>query len=312
MKKILCILPILIVLQYSYAQEKIPFTTIPDTTIPRRVAILSGATAAMYGTSLIALNAAWYKDYPRSNFHFFNDMNEWNQMDKMGHIFSAYFIGKYSREMWRWSGLPRKKQIWIGGLSGLAYQSVIEVLDGYSSEWGFSWGDMGANAIGSAMLISQELAWNEQRIQIKFSAHPGRYDDPVLKDKTNQLFGTRFLERILKDYNAQTYWLSVNLRSFAPNSNLPRWLNISVGYGADNMFGGTVNWWDDDNGKRYDYTHMGRIRQFYLSPDVDFTRIRTKRKGVKVMFQLLNMLKFPAPTLEIDSKGRLFLHPIYF
>ncbi len=273
---------------------------------------MSGVTAALYGSSLVALNSAWYKDYPRSSFHFFNDMNEWKQMDKFGHIFSAYFIGKYSREMWRWSGLPRKQQIWIGGLSGLAYQSVIEILDGYSAEWGFSWGDMGANAIGSGLLISQELAWNEQRIQIKFSSFPKSYDDPVLKSKTDQLFGTNIFERTLKDYNAQTYWLSVNLYSFAKQSHLPKWLNIAVGYGADNMFGGTGNSWTDNKGIVYDYSHIPRIRQFYLSPDVDFTKIPTRRKGVRVIFQLLNMLKFPAPTLEINSRGNVKLHAIHF
>jgi hypothetical protein len=276
------------------------------------VAILGVATAAMYGTGLAVLNAAWYRDYPKSSFHTFNDFGEWKQMDKFGHVFSAYFIGKYSRELWRWSGLPRKEQIWIGGMSGFAYQSVIEVLDGYSAEWGFSWGDMAANAAGSALLISQELAWNEQRIQIKFSAHPGRYDDPTLKNKADQLFGTRFMERVLKDYNAQTYWLSVNLRSFVPGSRLPSWLNIAVGYGADNMFGGTDNTWEGADGKPLDYSDIPRIRQFYLSPDIDFTHIHTKKKGVKVMFQILNMLKFPAPALELNSQGRLRLHALYF
>ncbi|MFB6454860.1 DUF2279 domain-containing protein [Chitinophaga sp. Hz27] len=299
-------------MQTGKAQQHPSFFSLPDTTIPARVAMLSGATAVVYGSSLVALNAAWYKGYPKSSFHFFNDIHEWNQMDKMGHIFSAYFIGKYSREAWRWSGLPRKEQIWIGGLSGFAFQSVIEVLDGYSSEWGFSWSDMAANTIGSALLISQELAWNEQRIQIKFSSHLQSYDDPVLRDKARQLFGGSLPERILKDYNAQTYWLSVNVHSFAKTSNWPRWLNVAIGYGAEDMLGGTDNFWTDNQGMLHDYSHIRRYRQFYLSPDIDFTKLRTKKKGVKVLFQVLNMIKFPAPTLEINSKGYMKLHALYF
>ncbi|MBS0031496.1 DUF2279 domain-containing protein [Chitinophaga sp. 22321] len=294
------------------AQKKVPFFSIPDTTVNSHVWLLTGTTAALYGASLAALNTAWYKGYPRTGFHFFNDIGEWKQMDKAGHIFSAYFIGKYSREMWRWSGLPRKKQIWIGGLSGFAYQSVVEVLDGYSSEWGFSWSDMGANAIGSALLISQELAWNEQRIQLKFSAHPQHYDDPVLQEKADQLFGTTFWERTLKNYNGQTYWLSVNPYSFNKNSRFPKWLNIAVGYGAQGMVGGRDNTWTDSHGIDHDYNQLRRVRQFYLSPDIDFTRIPTRKKGIRVLFQVLNMVKFPAPTLEISSKGRVVLHPVYF
>ena len=308
-------LPILLLALYSFnsmAQEKVSFSTIPDTTIKSRVWVLSAATAAFYGMGLTALNTAWYKGYPRSGFHFFNDMGEWKQMDKAGHIFSAYFIGKYSREMWRWSGLPQKKQIWIGGLSGFAYQSVIEVLDGYSSGWGFSWGDMGANAIGSALLIGQELAWNEQRIQLKFSAHPINYDDPILQEKADQLFGTTFWERTLKDYNGQTYWLSVNLYSFNKNSHLPKWLNIALGYGSKGMLGGRDNTWTDNLGIKHDYSHLQRVRQLYLSPDIDFTKIPTHRKGIKVLFQVLNMIKFPAPALEINGEGRVKVHGLYF
>ena len=51
-------------------------------------------------------------------------------MDKVGHIYSAYTESKVTMEVWRWAGLPRKKSIWIGGLSGVAYQSIIEILDG--------------------------------------------------------------------------------------------------------------------------------------------------------------------------------------
>ncbi|TWF41257.1 putative lipoprotein DUF2279 [Chitinophaga polysaccharea] len=294
------------------AQKKVSFFSIPDTTTPSHVWILTGTTAALYGVSLAALNTAWYKGYPRSGFHFFNDVGEWNQMDKAGHIFSAYFIGKYSREMWRWSGLPRKKQIWIGGLTGFAFQSVVEVLDGFSSEWGFSWGDMGANAIGSGILVSQELLWNEQRIQLKFSSHPDLYNDPTLRAKTDQLFGESFWERTLKNYNGQTYWLSVNVYSFHKESRFPKWLNIAVGYGADNMLGGRDNTWTDQHGVDQDYSHLKRIRQFYLSPDVDFTKIYTRKKGIKVLFQVLNMIKFPAPTLELNSSGQVKLHALYF
>jgi hypothetical protein len=311
MKKLLPILALQL-LMFRAPAQKLSFFQIPDTTVKSRVWALSGATALLYGGGLFALDAAWYKGYPKSRFHFFNDAGEWKQMDKMGHLFSAYMMGKYSRELWRWTGLPRKQQIWIGGMSGFAYLSVIEILDGFSEEWGFSWGDMSANIAGSALLISQELLWNEQRIQVKFSSYPQYYDDPVLADKANKQFGKSYPERTLKDYNAQTYWLSVNLYSFAKDSRLPKWLNVAVGYGADGMIRATDNTWIDEEGVKHDYSHLPRIRQFYLSPDVDFTKIPTRKKGVKVLFQVLNMIKFPAPALELTSKGQFKLHAIHF
>ena len=43
---------------------------------------------------------------------------------------------------------------------------------------------------------------------------------------------------MLKDYNAQTYWFSANLKSFFPEIKFTAWLNVAVGYGAEGMFGG--------------------------------------------------------------------------
>jgi hypothetical protein len=220
--------------------------------------------------------------------------------------------GKISREMWRCTGLPQNQQVWIGGLSGFVYQSVIEILDAYSAEWGFSWTDMAANAGGSALMIGQELFWHEQRIQLKFSAYPKRYADPGLKTRTDQLFGDNLAERTLKDYNAQTYWVSVNLHAFMPKSPIPSWLNIALGYGANGMFKGDNNIWKDGNGIEHNYSAIPRYRQFYLSPDIDFTRIPTRRKSMKVLFQVLNMFKFPAPTLELTSRGAFRAHMLHF
>ncbi|RAJ05274.1 putative lipoprotein DUF2279 [Chitinophaga skermanii] len=304
---------LLLIGQLGFAQQKLSFTTIPDTTVNSRVWILTGTTAVAATGSLIALNQFWYKDYARTNFHFFNDGKEWLQMDKIGHTYTAYFTAKYSRELWRWTGLPKKKQIWYGAASSLAYQSVIEVLDGFSTEWGFSWYDMGANVLGTGMMVAQELAWDEQRFHLKFSYHKEDYgNDPVVQTRTNDIFGTRFPERMLKDYNGQTYWLSANIFSFSKNTSLPKWLMLSVGYSAKNMYGGDDNTWTDANGVYHDYNNVPRIRQFYLSPDIDLTKIPTRKKGLKVLFQVLNMVKIPAPTLELNSQGRLRGYWMYF
>ena len=278
----------------------------------KRVRIVAAANILGYGGALVGLNAVWYAHYPRSSFHFFNDDNEWLQMDKFGHIYSAYSESRASMELWRWAGLSRNQCIWIGGLSGVAYQSIIEVLDGFSAEYGFSPGDFTANIIGSASFISQELAWNDQRIKIKFSFHRKNYGSAQLDQRADQLFGQTEIERFIKDYNGQSYWLSGNFCSFFPGSNLPKWLNIAVGIGAEGMFGGSKNIGYDANGNViFDRQDIRRYRQWYLSPDVDFTKIHTNKKGVKILFFVLSALKFPAPTLEF-SNGKFKGHWIVF
>jgi uncharacterized protein YfiM (DUF2279 family) len=118
----------------------------------KKVKLVTAINIAGYGGAMIGLYSAWYKDYPQSGFHFFNDNAEWLQVDKAGHAYSAYVESKASMELWRWAGLPRKQRIWIGGLSGAAYQTVIEVLDAFSADWGWSWGDFTANCLGSGLL----------------------------------------------------------------------------------------------------------------------------------------------------------------
>ncbi len=278
----------------------------------KRVRLVTAANILGYGGALVGLNAEWYAHYPRSGFHFFNDDAEWLQVDKVGHAYSAYTESRVSAELWRWAGLSRKQRIWIGGLSGVAYQSVIEVLDGFSSQWGFSVGDFTANIVGSGMFISQELAWDDQRIKFKFSFHRKNYGEADLDKRADQLFGSTEIERFIKDYNAQSYWWSANIRSFFPDSKLPRWLSVAVGYGAEGMFGARNNIAYDNNGNiTFNRTDIKRYRQWYLSPDVDFTKIRTKKKGWRAVFFVLSILKFPAPALEF-SNGSFKGHWIVF
>jgi VanZ family protein len=118
----------------------------------KRIWLVAGGHAAIWAVSYIALNQAWYADYPKEDFHFFNDWNEWNQMDKAGHVWTAYQLSRFSTEAWRWTGLKKSTSIWIGSASAVAYQSIIEIQDGFSSQWGFSWGDMVANVAGAAGL----------------------------------------------------------------------------------------------------------------------------------------------------------------
>lgn len=290
-----------------------PKTSLSKKEKEKRQWLIGGVNAIGYGSSLIILSNTWYKNYPHSSFHTFNDVGEWMQVDKFGHSWTAYNTGKASAAMWKWAGLNNNKATWIGGLSGAAYLTVIEFLDGHSAEWGWSWGDMAANIFGSGLFISQQLLWQEQRIQYKFSFHRNNYGDPQLEKRSDDLFGSSWYERMLKDYNAQTYWFSVNLKSFFPKSNLPVWLNVSVGYGADGMFGGFDNTSTDANGNIvFDRKDIPRKRQFYIAPDIDFTKIKTKSKLLKTVFTALNAFKCPAPTLMLDSKGKLKVYALYF
>jgi hypothetical protein len=266
-----------------------------------RIVYTAIGNVIIYGGTMDALYKTWYKNYPQSKFHFFNDNKEWLQVDKAGHAWSAYAEGRTAIKIWQWAGLPRKKSIWIGGLSGLGYQTIIEVLDGFSSQWGFSWGDYLGNMTGTALLIGQDLGWKEQRIQFKFSSYRRSYGSDILNQRVNDIYGINLPQRILKDYNAQTYWLSTNVHSFFKSAKIPDWFNIAVGYGADGMLGAVDNKWVGKNGILNDYSGIKRFRQLYIAPDIDLSKIRTKSKFLKTTFFILNNFKLPTPALELSN-----------
>jgi len=272
----------------------------------KRTASVVGIEIIGYTGAMVMLNNLWYKDYPRSSFHWFDDNQQWLQMDKMGHAMTSYYIGVVGIRALRWSGLSERKSVIYGGILGLSFLTSIEVLDGLSAEWGASSGDMLANISGAGLLIAQELLWKEQRMMLKFSVHNSLY----AQYRPNVL-GESWNERLLKDYNGQTYWLSINLKSFGgKESYVPSWLNLAFGYSADGMTGGSQNYlYDNDENPIPEFE---RQRQFFLSLDIDLTRIKTKSTFVNTLFGAFGFIKIPMPTYEYGTKSGLKGHFLYF
>jgi len=160
----------------SIGQDLKFFERSPDYHKGRTIGV-SGTILGLYGTSLVMLNELWYKDFPKAPFHTFDDNGEWLQIDKFGHAYTAYFQGNWGMSLYRWAGISDKKAIWIGGSVGFLNQTVIEILDSQSEQWGWSNGDIIANGTGTALLIGQELLWREQRIQMKFNFNAVNYEE---------------------------------------------------------------------------------------------------------------------------------------
>jgi Predicted periplasmic lipoprotein (DUF2279) len=271
----------------------------PDSLIKKRLKYSLLTESALYATSIIALNQLWYKDYPQSKFHFFNDNAEWLLMDKIGHTFTSYQLGQLGYNVLKWSGVDEKKSVLCGGSLGSMFLTSVEVLDGFSDAWGFSTGDLLANTSGSMLFIGQQLLWEEQRISLKYSFSQSSYSNI----RPDQL-GENFLQNVIKDYNGQTYWLSCNIASFTKKENkFPKWLNIALGYGIDGVTGAREN---------YLLNQTDRTTQYYLSLDIDLSKIPAKSPMLKTVLKSIGFLKFPAPTLELKKNGNSKLHGFYF
>jgi len=265
--------------------------------------LIVGASA--YTITMVGLYNLWYRDYPQSSFHFTNDGKEWMGVDKLGHATTSYWVGRLSYHSLKWSGVKEKHAIWYGGTVGLFFLTTVEIMDGFSEEWGASVADLLANTAGAGLFIGQQLGWKEQRFLIKFSYHPSEY-----AQYRPDVLGSTTIERVIKDYNGQTYWLSGNIHAFLrKGSRFPRWLNVAAGYGAKGMTGGSENVTEYEGEPIPVYQ---RTSQYFLSLDVDLTRISTRSKFLKGLFTVLGFIKIPFPTLEYNGENGFVFHYLYF
>ena len=258
------------------------------------------------GTAVtIGLSYLWYRKFPHSRFHFFNDNAEWLQVDKFGHAATAYNIAAIQSDVLHWGGVRSGTAALIGTGTALAFMSMIEILDGHSTKWGFSKGDMLANIAGCLLFEGQQLLWKQQRISLKFSYHSTifpRYYPAEL--------GSNLPQRMLKDYNGQSYWLSFNIASFLPASTrFPQWLNVAVGYGAEGMIGARENPFEVD-GQSIPY--FRRYRQFYFSFDSDLYRTGGLSPLAATLLKVNRTIRTPSPALEWNEVQGFRFHPLYY
>ena len=249
-----------------------------------------------YTAAMIVLQNTWYNDKQIAPFHFYNDNKAYLQVDKFGHAFGSYIESYIGYQTLLQRGVSRTKAIIYGGSLGLILQTPIEIMDGIHEGWGFSWGDMAANAFGSGFVIGQELLFDEQLIKYKFS-----YKESDYSHSANGYLGKSSLERLLKDYNGHTYWLSMPLNRMVQNKHIPEWLNFAVGYGANGMYG------EYDNISHYngfDLPSVTRYRQYLISLDVDWSKIKTDSRFIKILLKGITFIKLPFATLEYNSMGK--------
>jgi hypothetical protein len=291
-------LSLLLLCPTSFAQPD-P-STIDRARLTKVIVVESVITTA----TMIGLHYLWYKKFPRSRFHLFNDNSEWMLMDKIGHAATGYNVSAIQYDMMRWSGVSNRTAAWVGGLTAFGLQTLVEIFDGYSSQWGFSPGDMLANFSGAALFVGQQIGWGEQRARLKFSFHKTIY-----ADYSKAELGSNKWQRWLKDYNGQTYWLSVNPSSFLKsNTSFPSYLNVAIGYGAEGMLGARSNP-SNINGKPVPDFRRGQ--RWLLSPDIDLKRINPNGQP-QVLLSLPSILKVPAPAVEWKKSTGARFHWLYF
>ncbi|SMG38898.1 Predicted lipoprotein [Marivirga sericea] len=255
------------------------------------------AESVLYTAGMVGLGFLWYKDSNSQSFKFFNDNQQWLQMDKVGHVYTSYHLADLNYQLLKTSGMDPNKAMLYGSIGATIMMLPIEIFDGFSASYGASWGDALANTVG-AFLPYQQFLFDQNYIYPKFSFSQSSYS----RLRPNTL-GNNYIEQLIKDYNGQTYWLSTDLNIFSPNNKFPPWLQFSMGYSGNEMVYGTPK---DNLSNGYKAN-----RQWLLSLDLNLSKIEVEQQWLKIILKVINTVKIPFPAVEWDGKA-VVLHPLYF
>ncbi len=274
--------------------------------VPTKVKLMVGLIGGVYSVGLGLLSFLWYRQQGRSQFHFFNDNPEWQQMDKFGHFFTAFHLSRLVCAALQIAGLRKKEALRYGGWAGAVMMTPIEILDGFSEGYGASWGDEVANIAGSAFFIWQQHQWDEIRCQPKFTFSPSPY--AALRPS---LLGKNLAEQWLKDYNGQTYWFTIPIPAPQPPKGgvktpsplgrvgvgfppLGGWGALLIGYGAGNMIYGRP---EQNRAAGFE-----PFRKFYLAIEIKQSLWLPHLLPTKTLRNLADLLAFPIVLYRFGEK----------
>lgn len=189
--------------------------------------------------------------------------------DKLGHVFSTYATSQgISALLEHWCFTP-EEAAWYGSLSSLAILGFMEVGDSFS-DYGFSYEDFIANAIGSAASYYRyrypELA-RKIDLRWEFGFNPNQTD-------------------ILTDYENSKYLIALKLNGFDQfNKGLLKHVELHAGYFA----------------RGYAADSAPDERNLYMGIGVNLTDF-FRRRGYSHLATALNYYQPPGTYLSTEMK----------
>ncbi len=245
---------------------------------PVRFGIVTGTAATAIAAVHIYQANGWWKDN-RTPFHFQEDLKYGRSVDKYGHFLGTSVATFLLRKSFRWSGLSEDAALYWGAAGALAYQTYIEVEDGFHT-WGFDRVDFASNVAGAAWPIAQYHSPFLRNFDFKYSYLPSA----ALNSGEGKGFQGQ-QHTVFDDYEGQTLWMSVKVKNFLPRSIdylWPEFLCISVGYAVRDVFGKEPR------------------SAVLLALDLDMTKvIPDDTPFLKLLGEALNFIKFPMPTVQL-------------
>ena len=241
---------------------------------PLRLGIVTGLSAGGFVLGHVVLTELWWNG-ERVPFHF-NWQDDWRYAlgaDKLGHAIMPYIGTDLYRQGLEWTGLDRTTSLWIAASLSWGYTTYVEVRDGFSQEWGFSWGDMIANSLGIGWRVAEGYLPAMERVRFKVSYW------------ASDAYRAGLYGSIIDDYESTYHWASFDPELFLPDAwgdAWPDWLNLSLGHTVEGVV---------------DYDGSGQ-HLLHLSLDLDTEGLPGEGAFWGWLKRTLNYYHFPTPGLR--------------
>ena len=178
--------------------------------------------AGIFGGALVVGIFDW--DWGSSSFKtnsegFFGEDTHNGGMDKLGHAWSAALLSDAFAEAIRDNAADPWNAEYTGFLLSMGVMATIEVFDGFSTGYGFSWQDMVANSAGAAFgLLKTSIPGFREKFDFRMEYIPSGNVDGF---------------RPHSDYSGQKYLLALKLSGFEGIEDTPlRFVDLHAGYFA--------------------------------------------------------------------------------
>lgn len=229
-------------------------------------------------------------------------------LDKCGHFFGGYIMSYTFNETLLAVGFGNDDAILWGSVLGLAYQTYIEILDGYGANYGFSPSDFYTDVVGSVFYYAQQKVPILQNFTPKFHYYPAEWHGEHSR-KPHDMF--------IDDYSSQTFYVSVNVHNLLPDKLAkywPDWLELTFGYAARNLSINDPNYsgiipYPNTYPYSASYGKAWGNPKYIVGLDYDLVKLLPDGGNAWNWFkQSLNYVKLPSPAIEFSrDKPKLFL-----
>ncbi len=213
---------------------------------PRKKKVVALNVASVSTTVLVGASS-W--DYYSSAFDlqdegWFDPDTKYGGADKLGHAYGAYALTSFYNKIYRRFGYSNEQAILGGALTSWSLMTLIELGDGFSKNYGFSWEDEVMNTLGVGMAY---LRHRYPPLKEMFDFRMEWFPSPAFRhgDQSDPF----------TDYSGQKYLIALKPDGLLKTDNsLIKAMEIhfgyySRGYGEDNRYFNGEN--------RYTYIGVG-------------------------------------------------------